>query len=190
MRIETERLILRPHTPDDFEDYFEYIMEPELQRMLGLNGVEDRESALETFQWLLDKWRLDNWEFLAVIGRETGRVIGHICVQPPVEQVAQSPEHQGKKGASLSFAIANWERRKGLMAEALSALIGQMFRDGTVDYLDCEYPLFNTASRSLQEKLGFRHWGAARFGDEELIINILQKEGVDTAAGMWYDSSH
>lgn len=192
MYIETERLILRPHTPDDFEDYFGYIMEPELQRMLGLNGVEDRESALETFQWLLDKWRLDKWEFLAVVGRETGRVIGHICVQPPVEQVAQSPEFQGKKGASLSFAIAKWERRKGLMAEALSALIGQMFRDGTVDYLGCEYPLFNTASRELQKKLGFRYWGAMRFDDEdlELIINILQKEGVDTAAGMWYDSSH
>lgn len=59
------------------------------------------------------------------------------------------------------------------MAEALSALIGQMFRDGTVDYLDCEYPLFNTASRALQEKLGFRYWGTMRFGDEELIINIL-----------------
>ena len=172
MWIETERLILRPHTPADFEDYFEYIMEPELQRMLGLNGVVDRASALETFQWLLDT---DHGEFLAAVSRETGRVIGHICVQPPVEQVAQSPEFQGKKGASLSFAIAKWERRKGLMAEALSALIGQLFRDGTVDYLDCEYPLFNTASRGLQEKLGFRYWVREQFGDVELILNILGK---------------
>ena len=153
MWIETERLTVRPHTPADFEDYFGYIMDGELQRMLGLNGVEDRAS---------------------VVSRGTGRVIGHICVQPPVEQVAQSPEFQGKKGASLSFAIAKWERRKGLMAEALSALIGQMFRDGTVDYLDCEYPLFNTASRALQEKLGFQYWGKEQFGDVELIINILR----------------
>ena len=172
MWIETKRLILKPHTPADFEDYFGYIMDPGLQRMLGLNGVEDRASALETFQWLLDT---DHGEFLAVVSRETGRVIGHICVQPPVEQVAQSPEFQGKKGASLSFAIAKWERRKGLMAEALSALIGQMFRDGTVDYLDCEYPLFNTASRGLQEKLGFQYWGKEPFGDVELVVNILRK---------------
>lgn len=169
MWIETERLILRPHTPDDFEEYFGYIMDGGLQQMLGLNGVVDRASALETFQWLLD-----NVEFLAVVSRETGRVIGHICVQPPVEQAARAPEFQGKKGASLSFAIAKWERRKGLMAEALSALIGQMFRDGTVDYLDCEYPLFNTASRALQEKLGFQYWGKEQFGDVELIINILR----------------
>ena len=178
MRIETERLILRPHVPGDFEDYFSYIMDPELQRMLGLNGVEDRESALETFQWLLDKWRLDNWEFLAVVSRETGRAIGHICVQPPDGKLLEDPVFQGKKGASLSFAIAKWERRKGLMAEALSALIGQMFRDGTVDYLDCEYPLFNTASRELQKKLGFRYWGKEQFGDVELIINVLRPEGM------------
>lgn len=173
MRIETERLILRPHVPGDFEDYFSYIMDPELQRMLGLNGVEDRESARETFQWLLE-----NGEFIALIGRDSDRVIGHICVQTPIEKVACAPEFQGKKGASLSFAIAKWERRKGLMAEALSALIGQMFRDGTVDYLDCEYPLFNTASRELQKKLGFRYWGKEQFGDVELIINVLRPEGM------------
>ena len=63
-------------------------MEPELQRMLGLNGVEDRESALETFQWLLDA---GHGEFLAVVSRETGRVIGHICAQRPLKKLADDP---------------------------------------------------------------------------------------------------
>lgn len=169
MWIETERLILRPHTPNDFEEYFGYIMDGELQQMLGLNGVEDRASALETFQWLLD-----NVEFLAVVSRETGRVIGHICVQPPVEQAARAPEFQGKKGASLTFAIARTEQRKGLMLEALTELIGQRFRAGAVDYFDCEYQAANAASRALQEKLGFQYWGKEQFGDVELIINILR----------------
>ncbi len=173
MYLETKRLIVRPHTPADFEDYFGYIMDGELQRMLGLNGVVDRESALETFQWLLDKWRLDNWEFLAVVSRETERVIGHICVQPPYEGLAGDPAFRGKRGGSLSFAMAAPERRKGLMAEALEALIGKLFRDGAADYLDCEYPLFNTASRELQKKLGFRYWGTERLGDVELVINVL-----------------
>lgn len=137
--------------------------------MLGLRGVDDRASAQETFQWLLE-----NGEFIALIGRDSDRVIGHICVQPPVEKVAQSPEHQGKKGASLSFAIAKWERRKGLMLEALRCLTAQKFQEGAVDWFDCEYELRNVASRGLQEKLGFQYWGKERFGDEELIINILE----------------
>lgn len=172
MCIETERLILRPHTPADFEDYFGYIMDGELQRMLGLNGVVDRASALETFQWLLD-----NVEFLAVVSRETGRVIGHICVEPPVEQAACAPEFQGKKGASLTFAIARAEQRKGLMLEALTALIGQRFRAGAVDYFDCEYQAANAASRGLQEKLGFQYWGKEPFGDVELVVNVLYRQG-------------
>lgn len=167
--IDTERLILRPHTPADFEDYFGYIMDGELQRLLGLNGVEDRGSALETFQWLLD-----NLEFLAMVSRETGRAIGHICVHPPEEHVARAPEFQGKKGASLTFAIARAEQRKGLMLEALTALIGQRFRAGAVDYLECEYEPSNGASQRLQEKLGFQRWGSERLGDKELVINILQ----------------
>lgn len=172
MYLETERLILRPHTPADFEDYFGYIMDGELQRMLGLNGVVDRASALETFQWLLD-----NVEFLAVVSRETGRVIGHICVEPPVEQAARAPEFQGKKGASLTFAIARAEQRKGLMLEALTALIGQWFRAGAVDYFDCEYQAANAASRGLQEKLGFQYWGKEPFGDVELVVNVLRRQG-------------
>lgn len=177
MYIETERLILRPHTPDDFEDYFGYIMEPKLQRMLGLNGVEDRGSALETFQWLLDKWRLDNWEFLAVVSRETGRVIGHICVQPAYEKLAGDSEFQGKRGASLSFAMAAPERRRGLMEEALGALIAELFQRGGLDYLDCEYTTFNKASQALQEKLGFRQWGTEQLEDVELIVNVLESCG-------------
>lgn len=171
MNLETVRLILRPHTRKDFEDYFAYIMDPELQRMLGLNGVVDRESARETFQWLLD-----NVEFIAVVSKDSGKVIGHVCVHPPMDKVADDLEFAGKRGASITFAIAKQEQRKGLMLEALQCLTAQMFREG-MDYIDCEYTPYNTASRGLQEKLGFQYWGAKQFEDEEVIINILQNPG-------------
>ena len=171
MNLETERLILRPHTVEDFGDYIAYIMEPELQRMLGLNGVADRESAQETFQWLLN-----NVEFIAVVRKESGKVIGHICIHPPIGKVADDGTFAGKRGASITFAIAKQEQRKGLMLEALQCLTVQMFREG-VDYIDCEYAPLNTASRGLQEKLGFQYWRTEQFGDEELIINILQNPG-------------
>ena len=50
MTIETKRLCIRPYATSDFDDYFEYIMDPELQYMLGLNDVSDRKSAHETFK--------------------------------------------------------------------------------------------------------------------------------------------
>ena len=146
-------------------------MDAELQQMLGLNGVEDREAAWETFQWLLE-----NSEFLAVVSKGSGRVIGHICIQAPNDKAANAPEFEGKKGGSLSFAMAKGEQRKGLMLEALRSLIAQKFREGAFDYFDCEYEPNNVASHGVQEKLGFQHWGKDRFGEQVLIINILQHE--------------
>ena len=168
MHIETPRLLLRPFTPDDFEDYFAYIMDRQLQVDLGLEGVDDRDCALVNFQWLMD-----NREFIALESRESGRVIGHICVHPPYEKLADDPAFRGRKGASLSFAIAKRERRKGLMLEALRALLAELFQNGGLDYVDCEYACFNTASQALQEKLGFRLWGTERMGDVELAVNVL-----------------
>ena len=156
MYIETKRLIVRPHTPADFEDYFGYIMDEELQRMLGLNGVEDRESALETFQWLLD-----NVEFLALVSKESGKAVGHICVHPPDEKLADDPVFRGKRGKSLSFAMATPERRKGQMSASLVTLIGKLFPAGMLDYLDCESPLLSAASRQRHNKLGSRYRGTA-----------------------------
>ena len=168
MYLETDRLIIRSHSADDFEDYYSYIMEPELKRMLGLNNVTDRTSALETFQWLQD-----NVVFLALIHKETQKAIGHICLHPPSEAIAAEPQFQKKTGFSLSFAVAKNMQRKGYMEEALRCLISDYFSKHKADYFDCEYASFNTASRALQEKLGFQYWGEEQFSDIELIINLL-----------------
>ena len=171
MHQETERLIIRTFAEDDFADYFAYITEPELMRMLGLNGVTDEASAKETFDWLMK-----NRTFWALEKKETGRVIGHICIHPPYAPVAGDPALAGKTGCSLSFAIAQSERRKGYMEEALRAVIAVLFSASGTDYIDCEYTENNSASRALQEKLGFAYWGREALDDTTLFINLLKKE--------------
>ena len=171
MNLETDRLFIRPHIADDFEDYFGYIMEPELQYMLGLNDVHDRASAQETFQWLME-----NSIFLALVYKETGKTIGHISLQPPVAQLLEDPNFKGKTGYSLSFAIAKPMRRKGLMQEALRSVIDELFMSQKASFIDCEYTTFNAASHALQEKIGFSYWGKEQFGGVELIINTLKRE--------------
>lgn len=168
MYIETERIILRPYSEADFEDYFAYIMEPELQHMLGLNGVTDRNSAYAAFQWLMEKR-----EFLAIIEREQSRAIGHICLHPPYEKIAADPVFAGKRGISLSFALAKEYRKKGLMTEALTALIEHIFLTNKADFIDCEYTSFNTASEAVQRKLGFEYYCTEQLDGVTLISNIL-----------------
>lgn len=170
MKFETSRLILRLHTFEDFEDYYAYIMDRELQHMLGMEWVADRDCAIVAFQWLLD-----NVEFLAVVDKTSGKVIGHICIHPPYKGIAEQAEYSGKKGGSLSFAVAKQEQRRGLMLEALQALMKKLFLEDGFDYLDCEYTSFNTASAALQKKLGFRYWGTEQLEDVTLIVNVKER---------------
>jgi len=168
LRFETDRLLIRPHEDADFPAYAAYILEPKLRRDLGLENVTDRDSAWETFQWLQA-----HVEFLALTDRQSGCILGHICIHPPLDQLAADPAFQGKEGRSLSFAVAKEARRKGYMEEALRALLPRLFQRGLV-YVDCEVTDFNEASQALQKKLGFVNWGSMRFGDVELLIQILE----------------
>lgn len=167
MDLETKRLYLQEFQSADFDDYFAYIMDPHLQEMLGLNNVFDRPSALENFNWLME-----NRQFIAVCKKENGRVIGHICVHPPLESVAKAQPYCSMQGASLSYALAAGEQRKGYMYEALSALCGYLRNNAQIDYLNGECLSSNFPSRRLLEKLGFQHWGLENFGGIELITVV------------------
>lgn len=162
MTVYTSRLLLRPHVPEDFEDYFSYIMDENLQYMLGLHDVVDRASARLTFDWLRA-----NTEFLAVCPRSSGRTVGHICIHP-------ADAIPGKRGLDLTFAISRDFRRQGLMEEALRALIGELFAENRADYLQCEYTSFNVPSESLQKKLGFRPLKLERVEGFTLYTCVLE----------------
>ena len=169
MVLQTARLSVRPFTEQDFPDYFGYVMEPELQLMLGLDGVTDETSAHDTFEWLIT-----NREFLALEKKDTGNVIGHICIHPPYSALESAPGFSEKTGCSLSFALAKAERMQGYMDEALRALVRELFSREKLDYIDCEYTAYNAASHALQEKLGFECWGRELIEDGELRINVLE----------------
>ncbi len=168
--METERLILRPYCEADFEDYFAYSMEPELQKMIG-EDIRSRSEAEETFSWMMK-----NREFLAIVPKNLGRPSGHLCIHPVLESLLDDPHFKDLTGCSLSFAIAAPYRRMGYMSEALTAWISEQFSSGKLDYIDCEHAPFNPASGALQKKLGFCFDHQEPFNGETLIVNILRKE--------------
>ena len=151
MILETMRLLLRPCEEGDWADYREYFDDTELWRMLGYRPFTCEEDFRGDFQW-----RLDNPRVTALVLKETGRVVGHVCVGVPEPEAAARSELRGKSGVSLSFSLHRALRRQGLMSEALTALIGELFRSGEVDFISSGYFSFNTASAALHRKLGFR----------------------------------
>lgn len=92
MRIETERLILRPFQEGDAEDVFEYLNEPAVNcfASMKLHSIEEaREEVL--------KRSSETEYYFAIVLKESGKVIGEIDAypEPADEHGADSAMLQG-----------------------------------------------------------------------------------------------
>ena len=176
MFIETERLVLRKFQEDDFDDFCEYAIDDEMCRMMGRKLMKNREDARWNFDWLKDKEE----RCYGLVYKETGKIIGNLTVGGVLINLAEMEKLKGKVGKSLSFSISKDHQRKGLMLEAVNAVINHLFDRESTDYIQCGHFSFNTASEMLQKKLGFEYLTTRRFEDEGKIIfskeNILWKE--------------
>ena len=153
MFLETERLILRKFREEDFADFCAYAMDLEMCRMMGNDPMDTEEAARVTFDWLKDR---EERGYVLVL-KETGRVIGNLNITAVPEEVAALEPLSGKRGRSMSFCISRQYRRRGLISEALRAVIAHLFDEEGMDYVHCGHFDFNTVSAKLQEKLGFDH---------------------------------
>ena len=149
--LRTDRLIIRKFRDSDFDDFYEYAADAEMSRMMGRDLITDRKSAIPTFLWLKDH---EPRGYVLEL-KETGKVIGNLTVTDPSNLVTSMPDTKNKIGKALSFSISKAYQRKGLMTEALNAVIQQLFEAENVDYINCGYFDFNTPSQQLQKKLGF-----------------------------------
>ena len=175
MDLETKRLLLRPYEEKDYEEYLACFNDPELWRMLGYRPFTREEDFRGDFQW-----RLEHPGVTALVLKETGRVVGHICVGATDPATAGREELRGKRGASLSFSLHRDLRRQGLMSEALEALLDKLLRADELDFVVSGYFSFNAASAALHRKLGFRplFTHKERRGGEtvEVIETVLFRE--------------
>ncbi len=151
MTLETERLLLRPWEEGDWEAYLDYFDDPELWRMMGYRPFSSEEDFRGEFGW-----RVGNPCVTALVLKETGLAVGHVCAGAVEAGHLARPELRGQRGCSLSFSLHRARRRQGLMYEALEAVIRELFRSGELDYIGSGYFSFNEASAALHRKLGFR----------------------------------
>ena len=137
MRIETDRLILRPFEEKDLEDLYAMLSDGEVVKYEPYLPM-DREAVK---QELLQ--RIGSDEFLAMELKENGCVIGNVYL--------------GKRpfdSAELGYLLARAYWKQGYAGEACRAAVAQVF-DGGVHRVYAECDPENAASWHLLEKLGF-----------------------------------
>ena len=171
VELRTERLTLRPWRQSDLNDFYEYASVDGVGQMAGWLPHKD---AQET-QKILDSFRSTK----KPCARDCqGRVIGSLGVEYYDEK--ESPELDLLWTRALGFVLSKDYWGKGLMPEAVNAVIRWLFEEQKLDAIICAHFDWNTRSARVQQKCGFRFLKESSYITtygtvEKDIINVLYR---------------
>lgn len=155
VRIETQRLILRPWREDDWQDFYEYASVDGVGQMAGWQphaSIEETKFVLNLF--------VNGKKTLAIEEKKSGKVIGSISLD---EQEDCSTIPKEMLGRELGYALNKAYWGAGMMPEAIQGVCRYCFAVLGYDYLSCGHFDFNQQSRRVIEKCGFSYVGDTVF---------------------------
>ena len=170
--IETKRLILRPFKQSDLDDFNEYASVSGVGEMAGWKHHE----TIEETQEILDMFIKEDKTF-AIVFKENSKVIGSLGVEKyGLED--KLTEFNNYYGREIGYVLSKDYWGRGIMPEAVVAVINYLFNDLNLDFLTCGYYDFNSQSKRVQEKCGFKPYRKlvmdTRLGTKEPgVINLL-----------------
>jgi len=148
IRIETERLILRPWQQSDLRDLYEYASVPGVGEKAGWN----HHRSLEESQRILSIF-ISGKKTLALELKENSKVIGSLGLEPRDEDAGLAAELLGRE---IGYVLSKDYWGRELMPEAVRAVIDYCFDVLGYDYLTCGHFNHNDRSRRVVEKSGFK----------------------------------
>jgi len=144
--LETERLILRRLTNDDFEEVIALRGNPETMKFIPRPLVKTKEDALEHLRMMEEKivnntginWGITIKGNLKIIG-----IIGHYKIQPE--------NHRSEIG----YMMLPETNGKGYMSEAIKAVLAYGFDYLNLHSVEAVIDPDNVASEKILQKIGF-----------------------------------
>ena len=172
--LETPRLRLRKLSMRDAQDIFDYSQDPQVARYVLWEAQTSLSEARSYIRFMLRKYRLGEPASWGIEWKETGRIIGTIGFM-----WIQRDNAAAEVGYSLSRAY--WNR--GIMTEALRALLRYGFRSMNLNRIEAQHETDNPASGAVMRKCGMQREGTlrqrllnkGRFVDVELYA-ILRRD--------------
>lgn len=152
--LKTERLILRPWTLDDVDDFYEYARVDGVGQMAGWVPHKSKEESLEIL-----KMFIEGKKTFAITYND--KVIGSLGIEKYKEE--ELPEFDSKLGRELGFVLSKDYWGNGFMAEAVKEVIKYLFEVEKLDFLVCGHFTDNNQSKRVQEKCGFKHYKLTKY---------------------------
>jgi RimJ/RimL family protein N-acetyltransferase len=178
--IETERLRLRLHRPDDLDALLGYYSDPKVARYTPFKEWT-RADAEEYLEKRLRRTGIDQpGSALGLVIERNGRVIGDVILWPADDTLLR-----GEMGWALHPAATG----RGYATEAVRALIAIAFGTYGMRRLIAQLDPRNTSSARLCERVGMRreahlrqdYWSKGEWADT-FIFGLLASEWPDAAS--------
>lgn len=152
-KIETERLILRPIGLEDAQDMFEYASDEKVLEFMTFpkhQSVDDSRNIIEKF---IKKPKNGMPTTYAIIFKDDNKMIGTCDFPVFIES---------RKTAEVGYILNSSYWGRGIMPEAVKALIRVGFERFDLNRIQVCHSPRNTKSRRVIEKCGFTYEGIAR----------------------------
>lgn len=153
-RIETSRLILRPYVMEDAEAmYRNWASDPEVTKFLTWPAYKSVDTAHEILDIWVPQYAENTFYQWAIELKELGEPIGSISV---VEYKAHV------QSAEIGYCIGKSWWGKGIMTEALNAVMEFLFREVGILRIEAGHDVANPASGGVMAKCGMIREGILR----------------------------
>ena len=166
--LKTERLVLRPWTEEDLEDFYEYARVDGVGLMAGWVPHKNREQSKR----ILDSFIRNKKTFAIELG---GKVIGSLGVEEYNEK--DFPEFSSLQGREIGYVLSKEYWGRGIMPEAVKAVVRHLFTQENLDFVMVGHFVWNKQSARVVEKCGFQYVKdtlfQTRFGTEERSRNYV-----------------
>ncbi|AND68127.1 hypothetical protein ATSB10_06730 [Dyella thiooxydans] len=160
LRIETDRLILRPTRPEDFEGWAQLMGDEESSHHIG--GPQPRPVAWRGFLSMAGAWAIQGYAMFSVIEKASGQWIGRLGPWQP----------EGWPGTEVGWGLLREAWGKGYATEGSAAAIDWAFDHlGWTEVIHTIAP-DNLASQQVARRLGSTVLGPARLPEpfQDLVM--------------------
>lgn len=148
LKIETERLILRPFDSDDLDAFSTICADPHVMRYIGNGQALDKEAVEQLLQLIMSNYEKQGFGLLAITLKENNKLLGFCGL---IQQIVD-----GESYIELGYRLdrAFWD--KGIATEAAKAVKDYAFSQLNISYLISIIHVDNLASKRVAEKVGLK----------------------------------
>jgi len=165
VNISTDRLLLRAWCEDDLIDFFEYAAVDGVGEMAGWphhTSIDVTKKILKAF--------IEEKEVLAIVHKDNNKVIGSLGLH--TSWANDDKEYMNLRLKEVGYVLSKDYWGKGLMPEAVKAVIDYCFNVVDLEALTCGHFIENYQSRRVIEKCGFSFVKEAEYYSKQLDKQI------------------